>query len=164
MWYLLINVQSTTCCSVCIKPTSILTNLPSEDKYKLLDLNRATGLLFLSLFFHTFLLSLRDLRAHYRLTTASSKSSAKFVWKWNHTAFLLTLDVFNFELASLWTNQLRALGAGLRQHIWLRTLRKLQERKCDVALTHNKNGKAISQTVLNLLCLHPSCSKFVTDT
>lgn len=153
MWHLSINVQPTTCWSVCIKPTSILTNLPS-DKYKLLDLNRAPGLLFLS-FFHTFLLSLRDLRAHYRLTTASSKSSAKFVWKWNHTAFVLTLDMFNFELASLWTNQLRALGAGLRQHIWLRTLRKLQERKCDVALTHNKNGKAISQNCVEFIVFTP---------
>lgn len=47
------------------------------------------------------------------------------------------------ELASLLANQLRALRARWRPHIWLRTLRKLQERKCDVALTHNKNGKAI---------------------
>lgn len=104
---------------------------------------------FFSLF--RFYLNLLHLPYNYHITTASSKSSAKlfvclFSMKRNHAAF--SVDARQVQLWThvlFLTNQLLALRASLRQHIWLRKLRKLQERKCDVALTHNRNGKAILQ-------------------
>lgn len=98
-------------------------------------------------------ISLKRLTTQQQLTISSSKSSAKICMKVKSLRFQLTLDRFNFELTFSLTNQQRGLSAEIRQHLGLRTLRKLEERKCDVALTHNKNGKTYFCVIL-VLCLH----------